>query len=159
MPLLPGERENKLEEVAFCIGIQIKECSGCPKEQARLRESSKVVSGKKGTSSSSKNACQWTTTSGDCEKSSWCCWLVFGVCVYLLTLFLAKAKISWAGFAIFLYSINVKLWGWADASLPCWDFFWCRLVLSSCGAPILQTVCWKDSSWRLKASTWSHNTV
>ena len=68
MPLLPGEREKKLEEVARWIGIQVEEFSGCPKEQARLQETYEVVSGKKGTSSSSKNACQWTTTSGDCEQ-------------------------------------------------------------------------------------------
>ena len=159
MPLLPVEIENKLEEVARWIGIQVEECSGYPKEQARLRESSEVVSGKKGTSTISKNACQWTTTIGDCEQSSWWWWLVFGVCVYLLTVFLEKANLSWAGFAIFLYSRNVKLWGWADASLSCRAFCRCRLVLSSCGAPILQTVCWKDSSWSLKASSWSHNTV
>ena len=70
MPLLTGEREKKIEEVACWIGIQVEECSGCPKEQARLQETSEVVSGKKGTSSSIKNACQWTTTSGDCDQSS-----------------------------------------------------------------------------------------
>ena len=159
MPLLPGEIEKKLEEVTLWIGIQVEEFSGCPKEQARFQETSEVVSGKKGTSGSSKNAQQWVTTSGYCERSIWCCWLVFGVCVYFLIAFLAKAKLSWAGFAIFLYSRNVKWWGWADASLYCRAFFWCRLVLSSCGAPILQTVCWKYSSCILKASSWLHNTL
>ena len=70
MPILPGEREKKLEIVARWIGIQVEERSGCPKEQARLREASEVVSGKRGTSSSSKNACQWATTGGVCERSS-----------------------------------------------------------------------------------------